>query len=251
MLEGANKKYASFAALGWVGVLAVLTGLAQEWRKYLGRPVSLVFALFLMTVLPLSVLGYMRETRIWQVMIDRNWEASLAVLFHVNDRNWLGNLYGDDPGLRKYVGYIESRGRGIFSELPIRWRDDAAPLLTKGTPTSCRGGAERLDPVPVADLATIFDYTDTPMIMSGWAWMEADHAPPATIIAVDGQQRIVGVARMTRTSASAEEWLGQKFDQNVGWFGFARLNPPQSVSFFALSGDNKHFCALGGVGNVR
>jgi hypothetical protein len=81
--------------------------------------------------------------------------------------------------------------------------------------------------------------------------MDEDRQPPGTIIAVDSRERIVGVARITRTSSRAEEWLGQKLDQNAGWFGFARLTEPPPVMFFALSRDGKRVCALGGVGNVR
>lgn len=81
--------------------------------------------------------------------------------------------------------------------------------------------------------------------------MDKNHEPPETIIAVDTRDRIVGVARMTRASASAEEWLGQKFNQNLGWFGFARSVEPSPLTFFALSADGKEFCELGRLGSVR
>lgn len=49
----------------------------------------------------------------------------------------------------------------------------------------------------------------------------------------------------------AEVSLGQKLDQNAGWFGFARLTEPLPVTFFALSSNGQRVCALGGVGNVK
>ena len=75
ILEGASKKYSSFAALGWLGVLALATGVADHiWQtRKSGWP---AMALLLLLV-PLSTLGYFRETRIWQKMIDRTTEASL------------------------------------------------------------------------------------------------------------------------------------------------------------------------------
>jgi hypothetical protein len=245
VLEAANKKYASFAGLGWLGVLAVAAGIAREKIRVFGRPEAPIFALLLGCILPLSISGYARETRLWQKMIDRNWEASLAVFLHVNDRNRLLDLYTDEAQLREYVSYIEPNGRGIFSYFSFRWGDDAKKFVAVRRPTSCRGAIERLDPIPNAALTRLFDAPGVPFVIAGWAWMDRDHAPPMTVIAVDAQDRIVGAARMTRASAAAEEWLGQKFGQNLGWFGFARLTGPPALSFFALSHDGRHFCALG------
>jgi len=250
ILEGASKKYASFAALGWVGVLAVFTGILRE-RLTWGRSEAPVFALFLAIVLPLSAAGYMRETRIWEKEIDRTWEASLAVFLHVDDRAYLQDVYTDEPQLRQYIGYVEPRKRGIFSYFPFRWGDDAKIVLATRRPANCRGGVERVDPIPAQALTHLFQSPGTPEIISGWAWMDKDHEPPETIIAVDTRDRIVGLARMTRASASAEEWLGQKFNQNLGWFGFARPIEPSPLTFFALSADGKEFCELGRLGSVR
>ncbi|MEA2741138.1 MAG: hypothetical protein QOH05_4445 [Acetobacteraceae bacterium] len=251
ILEAANKKYASFAALGWLGVLAVYTGIArQRWTSPSQRETP-VFALLLAVLLPLSIAGYTRETRIWQKMIDRNWEASLALFLHVNDRNHLHDVYTDESEIGKYVDFIEPRGRGIFSYFPFRWGDDAKPLLAVRLPTECRGVVERLDPIPAQDLTNVFPSPGTPMSTAGWAWMAQDHAPPETVIAVDARDRIVGVARTTRSASNAEEWLGQKIDQDIGWFGFVRMSDAPPVSFIALSSDRAHFCVLGHLGDAR
>jgi hypothetical protein len=251
ILEGASKKYASFAGLGWLGVLAVFTGVVRERFAFLSRPETPVFALLLAVVLPLSTLGYMRETRIWQKMIDRNWEASLAVFLHVNDQVRLHDIYTDESELVKYVGYIEPKGRAIFSYFPFRWDDDAKIVLARRRPAECRGVVERFDPLPAQDLTNDFQSPGTAVSMSGWTWMTEDHAPPETIIAVDSENHIAGVARITRTNATAEEWLGQKLDEDVGWFGYVRLIRSPPVSFIALSSDGEHFCALGPVGTAR
>jgi hypothetical protein len=250
ILEGANKKYASFAALGWVGVLAIFTGIVREQLTGAWSDTP-VFASFLAIVLPLSTLGYMRETRIWQKEIDRTWEGGLAVFLHINDPTYLHDIYTDESELRKYIVYVEPRKRGIFSYFPFRWGDEAKIVLATRRPMGCRGVVERVDPIPAQDLTHIFQSPGTPEVISGWAWMDKNHEPPETIIAVDARDRIVGLARTTRASASAEEWLGQKMNQNVGWFGFARPIEPSPLTFFGLSADGKGFCALGSLGSVR
>jgi hypothetical protein len=251
ILEAANKKYASFAALGWLGVLAVFSGMARHRLSFSRRPEIAAFAVMLTLLLPLAALGYARETRLWQKAIDRNWEASLVAFLQINDRNRLGDLYTEESGLGEYLGYIAPKGRSIFSRFPFRWGDDAKGFLAAHQKTDCRGEVETLNPIAASALTTLFQVPGTPVSISGWAWMDEDRQPPGTIIAVDSRERIVGAARITRTSARAEEWLGQKLDQNAGWFGFARLTEPPPVMFFALSRDGKRVCALGGVGNVR
>ncbi len=251
ILEGASKKYASFAALGWLGVLAVFTGVARQRLPFLSRPEAPVLALLLAIVLPLSTLGYLRETRIWEKMIDRNWEASLAVFLHIDDESRLHDIYTNDSELVKYVGFIEPKGRAIFSYFPFRWGDDVNTVLAPRRATECRGMVERLDPVPSQDVASAFHSTGTPASISGWTWMTKDHGPPETIVVANSANRIVGVARITRSSSSAEEWLGQKLDQNVGWFGFVRFDPALPLSYFALSADGRHYCVLGPIGSAR
>lgn len=251
ILEAANKKYASFAALGWLGVLAVLSGIACHRLSFLRRPEIAVFALMLALLLPLTALGYARETRLWQKDIDRNWEASLAAFLQINDRGKLHDLYTEELGLGEYLGYIKPNNRGIFSRFRFRWGDDAKVFLSARQKTSCRSEVEAISPIATADLTTLFHVAGEPVSISGWAWMDKNHQPPAMIIAVDSHDRIVGAGRVTRASARAEEWLGQKLDQNAGWFGFARLVEPPPVTFFALSRDGEGVCALGGFGNVQ
>jgi hypothetical protein len=251
ILEAANKKYASFAALGWLGLLAVCVGIADERIGRHRWAPTCVFTAFLGVMIPLSVLGYARETRIWQKMIDRNWEDGLAVFLHINDAARLNEIYVEKSGLAEYVGYIEPRGRSIFAYFPFRWGDDASSVLDALSPTGCRSEVETLDPIAKRDLTDLFQEPGTAVTISGWAWMDADRAPPGTVIAVDARNRIVGAARITRPGSRAEEWLGQKMSENVGWFGFARVTEPPPVTFFALSRDGKTYCALGSVGNVN
>ena len=173
------------------------------------------------------------------------------MFLHFYDHIYLHDIYTDESELKQYIGYAEPRNRGIFSYFPFRWGDEAKIVLATRRPMDCRGVVERVDPIPAQDLTHLFQSPGTPEVISGWAWMDKNHEPPETIIAVDARDRIVGLARMTRASASAEEWLGQKFNQNVGWFGFARLIEPSALSFFALSADGKGYCALGHLGSVR
>ena len=251
LLEAANKKYASFSALGWLGTLAVFVGVARHMFGFLKRADVVVFAAILTFILPLGVSGYARETRLWQKQSGRVWEASLAAFLQINDRNRLHDLYTDEAGLNEYLGYVAPTSRGIYSYFPFRWGDDAKAFLSVRQKEKCRSEVESLNPIAAADLTTLFKVPGTPVSVSGWAWMDKERQPPESVIVVDSRDRIVGAARITRSSSRAEEWLGQKLDRDVGWFGFARLTEPQPVTFFALSYNGKMVCDLGKVGDVR
>ena len=183
-------------------------------------------------------------------MIERNWEAASAVFVKVNKKDWLHDLYGEDSGLSQYAGFIEPRGRSIFSYFSFRWGDDVKVALAGRTEGPCRAVVHSIDAIPQTDLGAIFKAPGTPASMSGWTWMEEDRSPPTSVIAVDGSSRIVGLAFPTRVSESAEQWLGQKFNQNLGWYGFARRLDESALSFIALSRSKTSYCRLGQVGTV-
>lgn len=251
ILEAANKKYASFAALGSVGVLAIASGVVRDLFESRAWSRSVLFASMLVVVLPMATFGYARETRIWQKMIERNWEAASAVFAKVGHRDVLRNLYTEESSLTEYIGYIESRGRGIFSYFPFRWGDDIEGVLAQRREVRCRSEVQTIDRVSATDLTDVFRVPGTPVSISGSTWMTDDRAPPATVVALDGSNRVLGVARITRTSARIEEWLGQKVDQSVGWYGYARLIDSSPVTFIALSNSRRSYCKLGGLGNSR
>jgi hypothetical protein len=248
IFEGANKKYASFAALGWLGVLVVAAGMARQRLARWRWAESAVFAAMLALVLPLSIVGYYRETAIWQKMADTNWENAMAAFLHVNDGDRLHGIDGNEDELAEYLGEVERRGRGIFSYFTFRWGDDAGSVLARMRETPCQGSAQSLDQIPEANRTELFPDPGTPEVMFGWGWVNRDRAPPLTIIAVDSHNRIVGVARTTRTSALAEEVTGRKFYQDVGWFGLARLTEPPPLKIFGLSRDGRYYCSLGSLG---
>jgi hypothetical protein len=75
--------------------------------------------------------------------------------------------------------------------------------------------------------------------------------PATTVIAVDSTNHIVGAARSTRKSGRAEEWIGQSFDQNLGWYGYARPMVWDGIKFYALTSSGKQFCPMGSLGSVR
>ncbi len=247
ILEAANKKYASFAALGWVAVTAILCGLLAEIAPRLRlAPVIAVCV----TALPLCALAHQRETLIWGNYVDRMWEVSTAVLSQSNVHAPL-EMYTSKEGMREYAGYIQSRRRGLFAQFPVAWGDDIDPFLASRSEAVCRSEVQSLTPVLPGDRVEIFPVDGFPAVAQGWTWLTNDNAPATTIIAVDQNRRVVGVARSTRTSGRAEEWLGQHFHRPLGWLGYVRLLIPGTVEFIALSRDGRSFCRLGGVGNVR
>ncbi|TWB56396.1 hypothetical protein [Nitrospirillum viridazoti] len=251
VLEAGNKKYASFAILGWIGALAVLLGVLREQRWDYRRWEQAGATAILAAIVTLSGVAYGRETRIWQKMIDLNWEAGLAGFLKINDREHLHYIYWDDAGIREYFDYIERNNQGLYAHFPFRWGDDAQAFLASRREVICRGGVQSLDAVPMAERALVFDAPGEPITVSGWAWMTEEHAPPAMVLVVDHQNRIIGAAIMSRTAPLAEDYMGQKFDENLGWRGFGRATDFSGFTFFAVSGDSKRFCNLGGPGAVR
>ena len=116
----------------------------------------------------------------------------------------------------------------------------------------CRAEVQTLRPLAPSDSYGIFSVEPgTQFTMSGWAWMDHANAPAGLVIAVDTHEHIVGIAMTTQIGSRAEDWLGQKFRGNVGWFGFARIIDPQGVKFYALTRDGLTYCRLGLLGDAR
>jgi hypothetical protein len=251
ILEGANKKYASFAALGWVGAASIAAGVTHQlfaqFRASALWPLLLVYLL----VLPMTISAHFREPRIWAKFTARNWEAASAMLAHLDARGPAGDLYTDNDRLREYVAFIEPRRRGLFAQYPVQWGENGASFLGTRRETPCRGEVETTNPIPAQDRVGIFRSEGVQLSVSGWTWMEEDHAPARFVIALDTKQQVAGIVATTRASARAEEWLGQKFDQDLGWFGYARLKEPGPIAFVALSRDGNSYCVLGSPGSTR
>ena len=251
VLEASNKKYASFAALGLVGFLAISIGVALESVRLRPLTLPVLFSAFLLFLLPVSFLGYEREGRIWQKMVDRNWEAASAIFSKVGHRAALREIYTDEPSLVEYVGYIEPRGRSIFSRYTFRWGDSINDELGRRRETACRSEVQSLDQISPTDLTDVFHMPGKSMTMLGWTWMTTERAPSETVVAVDSSSRVVGIARTTRASSRSEEWLGQKISVDIGWFGYVRMIDSSALAFIALSHDGSTYCKLGSVGQVR
>ncbi|HTZ35213.1 MAG TPA: hypothetical protein VMB84_04255 [Stellaceae bacterium] len=245
LMEAATRKYASFAALAWVGALMVAAGaVRQKWgpRHALN---ALPVAAVLLVVLPLSLIGYRRETLIWRYAADRSWEDAVAAFVHVDDKQFLAGIFSPPPALREYIDDLERHGNGVFSLYRFRWGDDVAPLLRGRIMVPCLGVAETPVLLQPADRDGMFDDPGARFRISGWSWFDGA-GPAATLVAVDRHDRIVGLARTTRSSTAAATALGQDFDRDVGWFGFARLDTPDVLRFVALSPDRRRYCLLGG-----
>jgi hypothetical protein len=251
LLEGASKKYSSFSALGWLGVLAVAAGLLREHVKTRRWLMESMLLVTLLVLVPFSISGSNHEFRIWQKWREQNWEAALAVFLQINDGDQLHALDENPNEIREYLSVAQAHNTGIFSRFQFRWGDNAATVLASRKETSCRGEVESATPISPPQLVDVFSAKGTPLTITGWTWMDDDHAPAATIIAIDSAQRIVGAALTTRNSARAETWLGQKFDQDLGWYGFARVTDSAPLKFYALSGTRRTYCPLGTVGNAR
>jgi hypothetical protein len=250
LAEAATKKYASLAALGWVGVLMIAVGGVRQ-RFGPGHPLNAVpIAGALLVVLPLSAIGYRRETLIWQYAADRSTEDAMAAFVHVDDAQFLPGIFSPPPALLEYLEDLETHGNGVFSRFPFRWGDDIKPFLASLKKATCRGAVDPPVLLRAGDLNGMFPDPGARFRVSGWSWLDR-YGPAATVVAADERDRIVGLAQTTRTSAVAEEQLKQTFDANVGWLGFARLDGPSALRFFAIAADYKHVCALGGDVHVR
>lgn len=250
VLEAANKKYASFAALAWLGATAIICGVLSDIRS-IRSYFSLVplFSSFLV-VLYLSIIGYPRETKIWSKYVDVNREAATALVSAVGASAPLRELYVEEAGLQRYFDFIETRWRGPFAHFPTRWGQDVTVFLARLREEACRGEVEMATPWPAENRTDVFSRTGTPISISGWAFMGEDRAPPAFVLAADTNGRVAGIAVASRQSSRAEQWLGQKFQANLGWFGYARVAAPGSLDFFALSGNGRTYCRLGQVAVV-
>ena len=248
ILEGANKKYASFAALGWLGAIAISVGVVQEMSRTRVNTALTIFYIFLAAVLfPMTIYSGQSEMRIWQKASDRSAESSIAVLLKINSAAHLHDLFPDPPAAADYFRDIEQRNLSVFSRYPVRWGADATKFLARYKQSSCKGEVERFDPIAPTDLSQVFDVPGTPFTMRGWAWMTDSRSPASFVIAVDASDRIVGFALSTRVSERAEEWLSQKFTSNAGWFGFARTTDSPVSRFYAIEKGKREYCLIDNV----
>ncbi len=248
ILEAANKKYASFAALAWAGALMILIGAVRAEKFPQARSAGIAIMLFL--IVPLSWIGQDREIHIWAKATDGNWEAALAAFLSVNDEYFLQRLYQIPYQSEIDVlvnRYLEPNDLGIFSYYPFRWGNDIKTYMERSDAAVCKGTIDMVQQVPAADIVKVFDAPGTIYRLQGWSWLEQARAPARDIIMIDDDSRIVGLGRTTRTSAIAEEWLGQKFDRNLGWFGFARTTKPGRVRLFGRSSGGDFLCPLGEI----
>ncbi|QYY30225.1 hypothetical protein K2O51_22905 [Cupriavidus pinatubonensis] len=250
ILEALNKKYASFASMAWLGTYAVLSGVLLDKGSPFRRlaPESMVSALAIMVALTLT--GASREERLWEKARNGTLEAALAGFVQVNNRDAVRALDDRESEVPEYMHHARAHNLGVYSYFPFRMDDDASLFFSTRQETSCRGEVEAMNPVS-ADSPRYYDVPGGSASISGWAWMSNEHKPATTVIAVDSTNHIVGAARSTRKSERAEQWLSQSFNQNLGWFGYARTSTWNGIKFYALSSSGDQFCPLGPIGSVR
>ncbi len=246
-----DKKYASFAALGWVGSLALLIAMARELPR-LARPAAdaLVLASYLVA-LPLSVAALSREEGIWGDFMNRNWLAATAVYTGVGDRNALQAIYPEPPLLLEYATDIETRGRGIFARYPFRMGDPLSAVISRAVEVPCRSEVEDAAIVPNGELAYPLRASGIPVKVHGWTWMTPLREPADAVVAVDSADHLAGLAHAVSVSPRAALWLGQSSTQQLEWVGYAVSDAIGDLRYIALSRDGRAYCPLGKQGDVR
>ncbi|MCE3589908.1 hypothetical protein LXJ59_25285, partial [Escherichia coli] len=74
IIEAGNKKYSSFASLGLIAALIIITSVVRERRALRDeRTLQPVYVVLLLLLIPMSYAGYIRETEIWQKASERSW----------------------------------------------------------------------------------------------------------------------------------------------------------------------------------
>ncbi|WP_321900112.1 hypothetical protein [Paraburkholderia heleia] len=245
-----TKKYASFAALAWLGFYAVVAGVLFQANKSRRQfvPASMLAAFAVM--LSFTLLTLDREEQLWKKSRDTAWEAALVGFVQINDQGELRQMDVNEKEAAEYMEYAKQHNLGVFAYFPFRIGDDASVFFATRTETACRSEVQRVTAM-TGQSTRYFDVVGAPAIISGWAWMTDERKPATTVIAVDSTNHIVGAARSTRKSGRAEEWIGQSFDQNLGWYGYARPMVWDGIKFYALTSSGKQFCPMGSLGSVR
>ncbi|WP_288193328.1 hypothetical protein [uncultured Phyllobacterium sp.] len=252
IIEAGNKKYSSFASLGLIAALIIITSVVRERRAVRDeRTLQPVYVVLLLLLIPMSYAGYIRETEIWQKASERSWEAAAAVVMNINSQSVMGGVSSPAADIVNYTKFAEPKGLGPFNLIGYRWGQDFSSVMQHMTQTQCRGSFESIHAIPADDKQEIFKIGGSPAIIGGWSWISASKSPASTVVAVDRDNRIVGVAKSTRTSQAAEEWLGQKFYNRMGWYGFVRAEDLVAIKLVALDDSKGLFCDLGPVGSTQ
>ena len=242
--EGANKKYASFAALGWLGVFMIGAGLARTYwaaRPLAWRQAPLWGAMLVM--LPFVAAGAAREEALWQKWIDRDWENAMAIFTEVDSLGAFVGIYSAPMSeLAPYREFILSKQQSIFAHYDFRMGDGIEKATVWRVAVPCLGKVEVKATLPEDDKAHVFSAPGTAAILTGWTWLVKDNAPATDVVVADAAGKIVGLAHTTRPSLVADDTLGTHLKENAGWLGYVRTEQPTVLTFYALSGDGRSYC---------
>jgi hypothetical protein len=246
-----DKKYASFAALGWVGCFLIALAVAREIFGAASAAAAVLITAAYAVMLPLSAAAQSRETLIWGNFRERNWNAAMAAFTGVPDRETLQDIYPDPPSVHEYIDDLELRGRSIFARYPFRMGEPSAAALGHRREVPCRSEVEDVHILPQSDIASPLRRPGSPVKIHGWTWMTTAQQPADAVVVVDPSDHIVGLARSTGISVRAESWLSQEFSQPLAWSGYALTDAVHDMRFFALSANGRSYCALGRPGETR
>lgn len=252
ILEAGNKKYSSFACLGLIAALMIVTSILKDretHRSWIALRRLYVFVLLFL--IPMSYVGYLRETEIWQKASERSWEAAIGVVMKINSRPIKESIASPLDEFERYVNQVEPSGLGPFSSIEYHWGQNLSPVLASMSQTECRGSFEMITAIPESEKQQYFEVTGYPATIGGWSWIPATRSPATTVVAIDSDNKVVGVAKTTRTSQAAEEWLGQKFHTRMGWHGFARAKNLTAIKLIALDDTKRLYCELDPLGSTK
>ncbi|MEM7164162.1 MAG: hypothetical protein AAF581_01785 [Planctomycetota bacterium] len=152
--------------------------------------------------------------------------AALGILVGVEDDAEVRAGLGMNPAIAYRVRpTLQEHGASVFAWPEASWLSRVVRLPTADSENASAGVVTQI--TPVSNEGTRFE---------GWAVIPPSQAAAAIVVAVDANDRVVGVARMTEERPDVARHLGIGHAR-IGFFGYYMLEPGQVTPRFVAFPD--------------
>ena len=232
--QGLAVRYAIMQVLFWLAIMLLVfrksDGGAREKRDLS------VFVVLALSLLFIPSQGYFERQSAESAR--RQWDATLALVNHADDRKMIEANIFPRMELAEYVSKnLAARGWSVYSQPQPWWIGrDISGLFAVSDRTACQGFLGRVD-----DLGRL----QNAYHVSGWAYDVSAETPPEWVIIADAGGRIVGLGRSGLVREDVPQAKPEIHSSRTGWRGYIPADSPlESLKAYAVLSDGGTICEL-------